>query len=484
MSLKIKLIPDNYGELQGTYSAELEESSQRSGLGRVEILEKLEKVDLLSKFREDVPDLLKLDGEEPIVLTSEESRKFLGISQRMWDNLLGLVTGMIEDDLPWERICPNLTQGDDLWDSNALFWGPDIGRIGAFLDRFPVKRRKKVRECPTVVAAFRRLLQETLEAVAPTRELVEVVEPQEALETVPEISPISHVTVTKPLLAAASPLVASLQTWPAGLPKDNRELVSMYGDVVAQHVNRICKIRSPEELEDVCQQMWIKLLEKDIVAKFMQACRTKLPRTMTLAESLAYLGIKHSQWVTAVTRNKADPEYWVPMPINGKRTSLEALYRTEDIKTLDETGFLPDRRILVRQRPEVSVRGFKPYLLKAVGNYFKNYVRTKIRRHKERPADPRNVYANDGVGVYHKVSSIEDGGSWEDSLSINELSAEGMCDLVCNLKKYGVDPRSAEGIAVLDYMTQGYDIKEALKAQVRAYNRQKALEVAGATVPA
>lgn len=450
------MIPRDYGEISKLYSVELSEASQRTGLELPDLLSKLEGKGLLSDFEEKLPELLKLNGEDPVVLTSQESRRFLGLPQLAWSNLLSLVTGETPSELGWENVCPSLTQGSDVWDKRALFWGPDIGRLGKILDDLYAGPRK-VRECSHVTEAFKALLVTTLSTILPE-------------------APVTNVTVIKPILAAPQPALPSRAGWPVDLPENNTALVAEYGTCVAQHVNRICKIRSQEELDDVCQQMWISLFAVNILEKFVKAAKTKLPRTMTLSDTLGYLGIKHSQWVTAVTRNNKNQEYWVPLPINGSRTSLEALYRTEDIKALDDQGFLENNRTEPKVRPEVSSRGFKSYLLKAVSNHFKNYLRTKSRRHKERTSDPRNVFAQDG-GVYHKVSSIEEGTSWEDSLSIAEMSAEDMCDLVCNLKKFGVDPRSDQGISILDYMSQGYTLKEAIKAQGRSALRQKTLDL-------
>ncbi len=383
--MKIKLIPCKYREILKWYSVELGEASKKTGLTESDLLAKLEEGKLLSKFEKGLPELLKLSGETPIVLTSLESRRHLGISKEVWEKLLSLVTGETPSNLGWENVLPGLTQGSSVWDPRALFWGPDIGRLGTFLDAFYAGARK-VRRCPSAVEAFRSLLVKALSAIVPE-------------------APVEDVKVTKPLLAATAS--ASAPEWPEGLPQNNTTLVAEYGLCVSQHVNRICKIRSQEELDDVCQQMWIQLFAVDILSKFVTAAKTKLPRTMTLGDALGYLGIKHSQWVTAVTRNNKDQEYWVPMPINGKRTSLDAIYRTDDIKTLDEQGFLEDRRTEPKVNPAVSGRGFKSYLLKAVSNHFKNYLRTKSRRHKERTADPRNVFANDG-GIYMPCEKHDD----------------------------------------------------------------------------
>lgn len=451
--MKIKSIPQSYGELASLYSEDLNEASKRTGLGVEDLLARVKESSFLEEFSKELQGILTLDGEDPIVLTSKESRDFLGVSQETWENLLSLMTGEVPHELPWQAICPNLTSGESVWDEEAVFWGPDIGRIGQFLDSFYPKHRL-VRECSSAVKAFKSRLTSLLGEV-------------------PVQVPITNVQVSKVQLPAVPAAPAS---WPEGLPRDNKELVALYGADVSQVVHRICKIRSKEELEDVCQTMWINLIKAQILERFVQAAKTKLPRTMTLTDALSYLGITHQQWVTAVSRNKKDIEYWVPMPISGKRTSLDALYRTDDIKTLDTSDFLVNRRVLPRKRPALSARGFKSYLLKAVNNHFKNYLRTKSRRHQERTADPRSVFANDGAGVFHKVSMIEDGGSWEDSLSSSDISAEDMCDLVAGLKKHGIDPSTSQGLAILDYLSQGYRLKDAIKAQAKSVLRQKSAE--------
>lgn len=441
-------IPSNYRELYTGYKPQLTERADKLGVPVSALLTHLRETGLIEGF-----DLRRY---VPSTFTREDAIKFLGVTESAFRSILRKASRENfkvrhgNRTLPWYEALPNTVNGRVAQDSEAIYWGPDILRLANFMDEHGLLRDRP--ECSRLVSSFRRRLGGLLaKMVAP----------------VPEAAPV---VAEEPIAidAVVDEPVSEDSFWPRDLPRDSTDLVKMYGDYVFDQVRRVSRIQTEEELAEVTQQVWLDILKSDVLGKFVEAASTKLPRTLTVDEALGYLGVTFTQWTSAMAYHKRKQSFWMPTPVKGTHFSKDSLYLTSDIQTLDESGFLKDNRMAERRKPEVTGRGFKSYLSQAIKNHFKNLLRTRSRRHKERGMDPRAALVSDSSGVFRKVAMIEDGFSWEETLTDDApVSMEDMIDMATAMKRHGVDPTSEDGMAVLDSMSRGQTLKSAARIQGR-----------------
>jgi hypothetical protein len=439
----------NYRELYATYRPQLTEAAAKHGLSVSEILTRLRARRVIEGFL--------VESHIPLTFTWDEAVAFLGLTDTRWQAVLKRASIPVHrgrsGGVPWANVRPwTIAKGDAdgrlarASDRTALYWGPDILVVADFMDEHGLTR--KTPECARLESAFRRRIGWFLSTlkVKPSEKKARTVKPERTIEEV----------VSKP------PVV--LPEWPKDLPHDQEEMLRMYGPYVFDQVRRISTIKTEQELEEVTQEMWKSLVQSDVLGKFMEAARTKLPRTLTLAETLSYLGVSHKQWVNAVAYHQRTKS-WMPTPVKGTPFGKDALYLTSDIQTLDASGFLKGRRNAERANPGVTGRGFKSYLAQAVKNHFKNLLRTRFRRHKERPLDPKVALASDGSGLCHKAAVIEDSNSWEEHLTDagSEPDMESLIDFTRQLRRYGVDPNTEIGFTILDNMSRGVTLHQAMR---------------------
>jgi hypothetical protein len=145
--------------------------------------------------------------------------------------------------------------------------------------------------------------------------------------------------------------------------------MTKYGSCVYDQVRRVSRSRSIEALEETNRFVWRRLVADDLLNKFAATALSKLPSTLPLSDALGHFGITLDQLREAAAQAEAKLE-WVLRAVQGFPFHLDALYSTGDLGTLDLCGFLPEER-LERRRREVSDRGFKSYLSRAVQNHFK-----------------------------------------------------------------------------------------------------------------
>ncbi len=446
-------VPSDYRELLELYRPLLEAAATKRGLKVSEVVDELCKAKLIEGF--------DIESSILTVFSFEEAARFLGLSNAEWKAILKKTCSTRNRGVPWSFVRPHTDEGNFVQANNfdVGFWGPCILNISDFMFDHDVPRVRP--ESAKVVSAFRRRLGWFLSRVK---------EVQGSTVAVAAVSPlpVAPVVVAKP--------EASIVEWPKDLPSTYPELQKMYGTYIFDQVRRVSRIQTEAELEEVNQQVWLKIVESDVIGSFMEAARTKLPRTLTVNEVVGYLGITAVQWTNAVAYHLRKKSSWMPKPVKGTMFSKDALFLTEDIQTLDESGFLKDRRGEPRQHPEVTGRGFKSYLTAAVKNHFKNMLRTRSRRHKERVLDPKMALASDVSGMFHKVTTIEDAGSWEENLTDDtsmDVPMEDLIDLADRFREHGVDPNSEQGLEVIDLMTRGHTLRGAIKAQSRLNSRQK-----------
>lgn len=297
--------------------------------------------------------------------------------------------------------------------------------------------------------------------------------------------------------------------WPEGIPRDFDELVRVYGTYIEQQVAKYNRKGWEQQLSDLRQHIWEKLIISNLLDRFVVRANTTLPPLMTGLQAQEYLGINKKNWGwwmwkagipndwqgTHTSSSRATPQKrhrldWLPKPIKGRPNSDTALFRGIDVKLLHESGIIKKRHF-PSKRPPVSGRGFKSYLQRAIRNHWANWCRSHKRRHKERPLSPEIVLTQNNDGVFRATSRIEGGGSWESSMVVASFSDDDVMDLrrfrqECEDAKFDlssvttVDKRNGKptkrarrGLEVLDIVSQGYSIKEAIKKQHRAEVRAK-----------
>ena len=242
---------------------------------------------------------------------------------------------------------------------------------------------------------------------------------------------------------------------------------------------------------------------------------------------------RNVMYVSVRKEQEGDDRYsWMPKPIEGSPFSKKALFLTADIDVLDHCAYIRNSsRTQAKVCPKVTSRGFKSYLNRAIHNHFANFCRSRKRRYsKEHMLDPTMVLSPLADGGYERlgVSKSESPQfSWETALvSAMMLGADEAVDVAAQLRRAGLDLHSEssqarnlrpgdmlvcsgeptaltaveatstrvrweagdtrgvlratesvrvfrrEGIETIDFMvSQGYSIREAVKAQAKAQNR-------------
>jgi hypothetical protein len=449
-------IPCDYSELLKIYRSDLKETSKGLGVTLEELLDAAREAQVIENFR--------IEEHCPATFSWDEACAFVGMTGDHWHELLVKMKRPPKGSrIDWASVRPEVVRGyngkadqgpAEPYDGDAVYWGPDILRVAEFLDDNNLPRG--LSSCPAMVESFLVVLHEFFET--------------------------THRRKVKEASQRLGSNMADLESdckapWPKDLPQNDREMVTLYNDYVFDQVRRISKIKTEAELEEVTQQVWFNLIQSEVLAKFVEAAKTKLPRTLTTSEVLGYLGVTPRQWASAVAFSQKSDDFWLPLPIKGLHLAEDALYLTEDIQTLDTSGFLEHSRNAPRQHPEFSGRGFKSYLSKAVGNHFKNLLRTRSRRHKERAVEANVVLTTSSSGTYHRAYTAEETTSWEENLMDGgDLEMEDMLDLKAMLERHSVNPLTDTGRAVLDHISQGLTVKGAVKYEQRqASIRQKQL---------
>jgi hypothetical protein len=440
-------VPGNYRDLASCYGAVLALTATGLGISVEELVASARCAKLV--------ELFDIEEHFPSRFTWDEAKAVAGMNDDQWHKFLvytkKAASGLA---LPYANIRPYTLKGGEgpgpaePWDMEAVYWGSDILRVLDFMDTHKIRRHKPT--CSALVSAFKLHLEEFLDSVRR----------------------IKIAAATKAVDASLAALEAVDDGWPEDLPRNNNELVKMYNEYVFDQVRRVSKIKTDDELEEVGQQVWLNLIHSKVLEKFIEAAKTKLPRTLTLKEVCGYLGITSQQWASAVAYSEKTDSFWMPIPVKGTAVSVDALYLTEDIQTLDNSGFLDGRRNAEREHPEFSGRGFKSYLTMAVKNHFKNLLRTRSRRHKERGVDSKVVLSPNTAGTYHKAYTSEEDVSWEENLADgNDLPMEDLLDLKDALDRNGVDPTTDDGVDILDHMTRGLTLKAAVTYHGRQQGR-------------
>lgn len=84
------------------------------------------------------------------------------------------------------------------------------------------------------------------------------------------------------------------------VPKNNNDLVRRYEPFVAMVVRRYNKI--PTNFEDLLQHIWLKLVEVDIIGKYLKGGVGQLPKQMTAEQACGFCRITFRQWKVSLWR--------------------------------------------------------------------------------------------------------------------------------------------------------------------------------------
>lgn len=173
------------------------------------------------------------------------------------------------------------------------------------------------------------------------------------------------------------------------IPRNNDELARLYGQYIAVQVKHLNK--RPENLEDILQSVWLKLVQSRVVEKFHERAQRTRPEALTTEEVCLHLGISVASWCGAQEsyRMGDSPIRWMPTPVAGDPTSMDALWATDDIERYEATAYEYHTKVAESEDliPRVTVSNFRTYLQHAIHNAFANWCRTNHRRNKERVLD-------------------------------------------------------------------------------------------------
>ena len=211
----------------------------------------------------------------------------------------------------------------------------------------------------------------------------------------------------------------NVDNWPAGVPRDNNEMIKVYGEVIMSEIYKrnVVKGNADDHFQEVC----LKLISARVLEKFVQrvlnTTHEDKPETMTAEDACTLFGIRFSAWRTRQYAFHKTKKGWMPQPIEGGPYGPHSVYKTSDI--LDVPDKAPFKRLAfhVDAWPvrAVAPHHFQAYLLRAVRNHFFNACRTIIRKHKDRPGDCFGSNFHDADGQYNE--------NWEDLLPDNYATA-------------------------------------------------------------
>lgn len=279
-------------------------------------------------------------------------------------------------------------------------------------------------------------------------------------------------------------------THPPGVPKDDTELFDTHKDFILRILKRHNKV--DRNLEDLYQGVCLRLVEAQVLKKFLRGAARRLPPEMEATEVCAFLGITPQAWVSFLKNHRHARTLG---PLKGSRFGLRSVWETATICEFDYEETVKGK--YNRVRPRMTSRGWKTYLQRSIHNAFANLCRTKDRRHKEHVLTPNTVLSPLGDGSYKQSTGSEDFSAWEVNLAAAMTADEAdLIDLRDFLRKIDLDLDSQQGVEVLDFLIQqgrasndgprrnmevlsllgeGYTLAEAArKVQHRARMRAKA----------
>jgi hypothetical protein len=208
---------------------------------------------------------------------------------------------------------------------------------------------------------------------------------------------------------------------PTDLPQTDKEVHEQYQATVARVVRY--RLKFGIDVEDAISEIWVKLFNSQLLIKFMRSGPKRLPATLTTEEVLDYLGVEWFSWRRMLTRHAGAPN-----PVKGAAKSPDAVYRSEDIRALDESGYFKKRGLRFLPPAAVSKQMLDKYIARSAEHALKNLFRTLDRRFNKEDVLQEGACIQDNRRV--RVVRRDDFDlAWEDTLSSNEVSAESLIDI-------------------------------------------------------
>lgn len=280
-------------------------------------------------------------------------------------------------------------------------------------------------------------------------------------------------TTTTPIRAQKPAGEVSFVGWPIGVPKNYDALYREYRSFVERTLLMYLKPCPSQQIEDVHQEMWMKIISSKTIEKFVAKARyRKIPEKLTAVEAVEYLGITWDQWL-GLMRNELS---WL-QPVEGSVFSNSAIFTEEQVRNVEDSGLFP---IVDAIPAEDMTKVFRGYLRNVIHNHFANYCRTRVRRFvKDTVVPDDNSRVIGGSKLGHAIEG--DKTSWEDALvdyegprpddgcdlpdvsSVSELRS----DLTEQLDRINRFVPASRHDDVFSHIAEGCTIREAI-AKVRA----------------
>lgn len=174
------------------------------------------------------------------------------------------------------------------------------------------------------------------------------------------------------------------------VPTNNDEFATLYGRYVAEQVERRILFRKQAVLADVLQSVWLRLIESNLVVRYHERVKKSRPVALTTEEVCQHLGISFESWATMQAAYQAGSPHldWMPSPLAGEATSLDALWGVDDVERYE--GLAGQHHNVGTPNPLIpqpKASEFRTYLQKSINNAYANWIRSNHRHNRDRPID-------------------------------------------------------------------------------------------------
>lgn len=208
---------------------------------------------------------------------------------------------------------------------------------------------------------------------------------------------------------------------PPDLPQSDAEVHELYQATVARVVRY--RLKFGIDVEDAISEIWVKLFNSNLLVKFMRSGPKRLPATLTTDETLDYLGVEWLSWRRMLKNHENAPN-----PVKGTSKSQDAVYRSEDIRALDESGYFKKRGLRFLPPAAVSRQMLDKYVARSAEHALKNLFRTLDRHFNREDVLQEGACIQDNRRV--RVLRRDDFDlAWEDTLSSSDVSPENLIDI-------------------------------------------------------
>jgi hypothetical protein len=208
---------------------------------------------------------------------------------------------------------------------------------------------------------------------------------------------------------------------PLHLPQTPTQLERAYSGTVAKVIRY--RLKYGLAVEDAINDIWVKLLNSNVVLKFTRSAAKHLPAQLCTDDVLDFLGIEWSDWDEMMrTYEKA------PNPVKGSASSLDSVYRTDDIRALDESGYFKERIVRTLPASCVAPGSFERYLQTAIERTLKNIFRSLDRHSNKEDTFGEGTCIQENRRV-RRLDRDSFDIAWEDTLASDDVPPEHLIDI-------------------------------------------------------